>query len=75
VVEPEEDSDGGDDVAADFGFINLEKPQTLRSFHAYSDWTKALHYADPAPKVCVIPNLWLISICDLSLVVQSHAEC
>ena len=28
-----------------------EKPQTLKSFAAYGEWTKQLHFSDPQPKV------------------------
>ncbi|KAK9864104.1 hypothetical protein WJX84_004798 [Apatococcus fuscideae] len=34
-----------------FGFMTLEKPQTLKSFAAYGEWTKQLHFSDPQPKV------------------------
>lgn len=30
-----------------------EKPQTLKSFAAYGEWTKQLHFSDPAPKVSI----------------------
>ncbi|KAK9825321.1 hypothetical protein WJX74_009284 [Apatococcus lobatus] len=33
-----------------FGFLTLEKPQTLKSFAAYGEWTKQLHFSDPVPK-------------------------
>ncbi len=36
---------------ADFGFVTLERPYTLRSFAAYADWVKALHFSNPPPKV------------------------
>eukprot|EP00884_Botryococcus_braunii_P001080 jgi/Botrbrau1/10973/Bobra.0383s0027.1 len=41
-----------DEAPPDFGFVNLEKPYTLKSFHSYSDWVKASHYMSaPVPMV------------------------
>ena len=40
------------DHNSEFGFVTMEKPHTLRSFAAYADWMKALHFSDPPPKVC-----------------------
>ncbi|BDA42391.1 probable lysine-specific demethylase JMJ703 at N-terminal half [Coccomyxa sp. Obi] len=34
----------------EFGFVTLERPYTLKSFAAYADWVKALHFSDPPPK-------------------------
>lgn len=44
---------------ADFGFVTLERPYTLKSFAAYADWVKALHFSNPPPKVGP-PMLWKI---------------
>ena len=43
-------SEGKDDQGTgEFGFVALDKKQTLRSFAAYADWVKAVHFSDPAP--------------------------
>jgi len=34
---------------SDFGFVPLERKHTLRSFAAYADWVKAVHFSDPPP--------------------------
>eukprot|EP00890_Picochlorum_soloecismus_P002883 jgi/Picsp_1/3596/NSC_06433-R1_probable lysine-specific demethylase jmj14-like len=34
----------------DFGFVPLEKKQNLRSFSAYADWAKAMHFSQPEPR-------------------------
>ena len=39
------------DHNSEFGFVTMEKPHTLRSFAAYADWMKSLHFSDPPPKV------------------------
>jgi hypothetical protein len=36
-------------INTDFGFVPLEKKQTLRSFASYADWVKAVHFSDPPP--------------------------
>ncbi|KAL4527022.1 hypothetical protein Ndes2526A_g01436 [Nannochloris sp. 'desiccata'] len=36
-------------INTDFGFVPLEKKHTLRSFAAYADWVKAVHFSDPPP--------------------------
>ncbi|KAL4448340.1 hypothetical protein ABPG75_005559 [Micractinium tetrahymenae] len=33
----------------EFGFPHLEKKHTLRSFSAYADWVKEIHFSDPLP--------------------------
>ena len=38
------------DHNSEFGFVTMEKPHTLRSFAAYADWMKALHFSEPRPK-------------------------
>lgn len=40
------------DHNSEFGFVTMENPHTLRSFAAYADWMKALHFSEPLPKVC-----------------------
>lgn len=35
--------------ATDFGFVDLAKQHTLRSFAAYADWAQAMHFTEPAP--------------------------
>ncbi|KAL4433266.1 hypothetical protein ABPG77_003314 [Micractinium sp. CCAP 211/92] len=46
-------SDGGSPREApavhEFGFPHLEKKHTLRSFAAYADWVKEIHFSDPLP--------------------------
>ena len=39
------------DHNSEFGFVTMDKPHTLRSFAAYADWMKALHFSEPPPKV------------------------
>ena len=39
------------DHNSEFGFVTMENPHTLRSFAAYADWMKALHFSEPPPKV------------------------
>ena len=39
------------DHNSEFGFVTMDKAHTLRSFAAYADWMKALHFSDPPPKV------------------------
>ena len=39
------------DHNSEFGFVTMEKPHTLRSFAAYADWMKSLHFSEPPPKV------------------------
>lgn len=39
------------DHNSEFGFVTMDKAHTLRSFAAYADWMKALHFSDPLPKV------------------------
>ncbi|PSC70309.1 lysine-specific demethylase JMJ16 [Micractinium conductrix] len=34
----------------DFGFPHLDKRHTLRSFAAYADWVKEIHFSDPLPQ-------------------------
>jgi hypothetical protein len=31
----------------DFGFVSLDRKHTLRSFSAYADWAKAVHFSTP----------------------------
>jgi histone demethylase JARID1 len=33
----------------EFGFPHLERRHTLRSFSAYADWVKEVHFSDPLP--------------------------
>jgi hypothetical protein len=59
--------DRGDDAAADavdgggvghqeeFGFVTMDRTHTLRSFAAYADWVKALHFSEPPPKARALP--------------------
>lgn len=47
-----EEADGGEHAAApppDFGFPHIERKHTLRSFSAYADWAKEIHFSDPLP--------------------------
>ena len=39
------------DHNSEFGFVTMDKAHTLRSFAAYADWMKALHFSEPPPKV------------------------
>ena len=60
--------DRGEDAAGDavdggaanhheeFGFVTVDRTHTLRSFAAYADWVKALHFSDPPPKVGSAPS-------------------
>ena len=57
----------GDTGEGEFGFVNLEKPHTLRSFAAYADWAKALHFSDPKPEVPQGPSPNKIAGCLCSL--------
>ena len=34
----------------EFGFVHLEEKQNLRSFSAYADWAKAMHFSQPEPR-------------------------
>ena len=47
------------DHNSEFGFVTMEKPHTLRSFAAYADWMKSLHFSDPPPKVSCGPGAML----------------
>eukprot|EP00891_Asterochloris_glomerata_P005677 jgi/Astpho2/5677/Aster-02919 len=38
-----------DDEDGDFGFHTMDRSHTLKSFAAYADWAKALHFSDPPP--------------------------
>lgn len=42
---------GGATHHEEFGFVTVDRTHTLRSFAAYADWVKALHFSDPPPKV------------------------
>lgn len=42
-------AEDGSDGVAEFGFAMLDKKLTLRSFAAYADWAKSVHFSNPPP--------------------------
>lgn len=44
------DTNGTVVTKEEFGFVALEKKQTLASFSAYADWAKAMHFSQPEPR-------------------------
>lgn len=52
-VEPDSDGASGAEEmghCGEFGFVTLDKKHTLRSFAAYADWVKSVHFSDPPAK-------------------------
>ena len=41
---------GKEKKAGEFGFVTLSRHHTLRSFAAYADWAKAMHFSAPLPR-------------------------
>lgn len=52
-VEPDSDGTSAADEmthCGEFGFVTLDKKHTLRSFAAYADWVKSVHFSNPPAK-------------------------
>ena len=48
------EEDGAEEADAhegEFGFVTLDRTHTLKSFTAYAEWAKTLHFSKPEEKV------------------------
>jgi hypothetical protein len=50
-----------DENSGEFGFVTLDRKHTLKSFAAYADWAKAMHFSSPLPQAK--PQVKEVSCC------------